>query len=193
MGLKTFIRNWLKVKKCDSQDNYNRCICDKTVFFAPESTIQSGNGKESIIIGAHTECCGYLLTYVEGGLLKIGKNCRIGSNTHIIALDKIELGDNVTISWDCNIIDNISHPINPYERRKHLSRLTFSQVSLDLLKAKPIKICDDAWIGCNCVILKGVTIGEAAIVGAGSVVTHDVEPWTIVAGNPAKVIKRIEH
>ena len=59
------------------------------------------------------------------------------------------------------------------------------------MNTAPIKICDNAWIGMNCIILKGVTIGEGAIVGAGSVVTKSVPPWTIVGGNPAKVIKEI--
>ncbi|MBK8021791.1 MAG: hypothetical protein IPK19_10285 [Chloroflexi bacterium] len=53
----------------------------------------------------------------------------------------------------------------------------------------PIRICDKAWIGFNAVILKGVTIGEGAIVGAGSVVTKDVPAWTVVAGNPARIIR----
>ena len=57
------------------------------------------------------------------------------------------------------------------------------------VNSKPIKICSNAWIGMNCHILKGVTVGEGAIVGAGSVVTKDVAPWTIVAGNPANYIK----
>ncbi len=61
------------------------------------------------------------------------------------------------------------------------------------VKSKPIKICDKVWIGFDVVILKGVTIGEGAIVGARSVVTKDVEPWTVVAGNPVKFIKNIEH
>ncbi|MFD0830617.1 acyltransferase [Mucilaginibacter boryungensis] len=61
----------------------------------------------------------------------------------------------------------------------------------DVVKTKPIKICSDAWIGMNCIILKGVTIGEGAIVAAGSVVTKDVPAWTVVAGNPAKVVKTL--
>lgn len=61
------------------------------------------------------------------------------------------------------------------------------------VKSAPIKICDKAWIGFNAIILKGVTIGEGAVVGAGAVVTHDVPPWTIVAGNPAVVKGHIEH
>ena len=60
-----------------------------------------------------------------------------------------------------------------------------------LRREKPVLICDDVLIGCMAVILKGVTIGEGAIVGAGSVVTKDVPPWTIVAGNPARVIREI--
>ena len=53
----------------------------------------------------------------------------------------------------------------------------------------PIIIEDDVWIGANAIILSGVTIGEGAIIGAGSVVTKNVEPYTIFAGNPAKKIK----
>jgi galactoside O-acetyltransferase len=56
---------------------------------------------------------------------------------------------------------------------------------------KPVTISDRVWIGFNVIILKGVTIGEGAIVGAGSVVTKDVSPYTIVAGNPAQVIREI--
>lgn len=52
-----------------------------------------------------------------------------------------------------------------------------------------VTICDDTWIGCNAIILKGVTIGRGAIVGAGAVVTKDVPPYAIVGGNPAKVIR----
>lgn len=53
----------------------------------------------------------------------------------------------------------------------------------------PVSICDDTWIGCNVVILKGVTIGRGAIIGAGSIVTKDVPPYAIVGGNPAKIIR----
>jgi galactoside O-acetyltransferase len=56
---------------------------------------------------------------------------------------------------------------------------------------KPVKIEDKVWIGFNSIILKGVTVGEGAIVGAGSVVTKDVPPYTIVAGNPARIIREL--
>ena len=61
----------------------------------------------------------------------------------------------------------------------------------NIVTCKPVKICRKAWIGAGSTILPGVTVGENAVVGAGSVVTHDVEPNTIVAGNSARIIKRI--
>ena len=60
------------------------------------------------------------------------------------------------------------------------------------VKSKPIKICDKVWIGFNAIVLKGVTIGNGAIIGAGAVVTKNVEPNCIIAGNPAVVIKKIK-
>jgi galactoside O-acetyltransferase len=60
------------------------------------------------------------------------------------------------------------------------------------VKIQPVKICDHAWIGFNSILLKGVTVGEGAIVAAGSVVTKDVPPFTIVGGNPARVIRNLE-
>lgn len=61
------------------------------------------------------------------------------------------------------------------------------------VKSAPVKICNKVWIGFNAIILKGVTIGEGAIVAAGAVVTKDVPAWTVVAGNPATIVKKIEH
>lgn len=62
----------------------------------------------------------------------------------------------------------------------------------NIITCKPVKICRKAWIGAGATILPGVTVGENAVVGAGSVVTHDVPPNTIVAGNPARFIKNID-
>ena len=192
MGFKTFIRNWLNVDKSSPGNNYENCVCDKSVIFTRESLVECfNNGKESIKIGPNTYVNGHLQTQINsGGKIVIGKICFIGKNSSIRAAQMVEIGDYVLIAHNTTILDNNSHPINPIQRRAGSGSEEFD---VKQLNPKSIKICNDAWIGCNSVILKGVTIGEAAIVGAGSVVTHDVEPWTIVAGNPAKVIKRIEH
>ncbi|MCC6483663.1 MAG: hypothetical protein IT209_02355 [Armatimonadetes bacterium] len=60
------------------------------------------------------------------------------------------------------------------------------------VKMAPVRICDKAWIGARAIILKGVTIGEGAVIGAGSVVTKDVPAWCVAAGNPARVIRQVE-
>ena len=61
-----------------------------------------------------------------------------------------------------------------------------------VVKSAPIHICSKAWIGTGVRILKGVTVGEGAVIGAGSVVTKDVDAWTVVGGNPARFLKRLQ-
>jgi acetyltransferase-like isoleucine patch superfamily enzyme len=75
------------------------------------------------------------------------------------------------------------HPLDPLERAKH--------APCGPEGARPILIRDFAWIGANAIILRGVEIGAGSVVATGAVVTRNVEPLTVVAGNPAKVIRRI--
>ena len=97
--------------------------------------------------------------------------------------EKITIGDNVKIGANCFIIDTDSHSLDPIKRR---SPLTDGGVS------EPISIGNDAFIGMNCTILKGVSIGERSIIGAGSVVVHSIPADCVAAGNPAKVIKILQ-
>ena len=104
--------------------------------------------------------------------VSIGNNSYIGDRTEIHAGYSVEIGNGCDISWDCNILDRDYH--------KFMS---------DEEVFKPVKICDNVWIGCNSTVLKGVTIGEGAVIGAGSVVTKDVPAHTLACGNPAKVVR----
>jgi len=104
--------------------------------------------------------------------INIGDNTSIGDRTEIHAGQGVNIGLNCNISWDVCIMDRDYHKFN-------------SPTEI----IKPVNIEDNVWIGCNCLIMKGVTIGEGAVVAAGSVVTKDVPSKTVVGGNPARVIK----
>lgn len=135
---------------------------------------------------------GNLVFDKEDSSISIGDRTFIGSGASVLAYENIEIGSDVLISWGCTIIDTNSHPIIFEERKNDVTQWYYGQKDWSNVVTKPIKIKDKVWIGFNSIILKGVTIGEGAVVGCGSVVTKDVEPYTIVAGNPAQKKKNIE-
>jgi acetyltransferase-like isoleucine patch superfamily enzyme len=126
----------------------------------------------------------------EGAEIIIGKHSFIGSSL-IACATRIEVGDNVLISWGCCIVDNNSHAIDWEKRKDDVKDWYVGNKNWSHVDTQPVKINDKCWLGFNVTVLKGVQIGEGAVVGAGSVVTKDVPAWTIVAGNPAKVIREI--
>ena len=170
-----------------------KCTFDKSVKFYKGSSV-SNNLRDpfAIVIGSNTHIVGTLLVFGHGGRIKIGQYCYLGDNSRVWSAKSIEIGDRVFISHDVNIFDSWTHPIN--HRLRHLQfieMMTSGFPKKIYLNEKSVKIGDDAWIGAKSIILKGVTVGEGAIVGAGSVVTKDVPPYTIVVGNPARIIREI--
>lgn len=150
-------------------------------------------GKESMIN------CNSILES-NGGKIVVGQRTFINGGTNLISINKIEIGNDVTIAWNVTIYDHDSHSLDYRDRimdikqqnEDYLNNNSFiGNKNWDVVKSAPIIIKDKAWIGFNAIILKGVTIGEGAIVAAGAVVTKDVPPFTIVAGNPARVVKCI--
>lgn len=115
-------------------------------------------------------CC-ILQTGAENAEINIGDNCGF-SGVSIISKYKVTIGNHVNIGANSAIGDCDDHP--------------------DLYKTKPapILIKDNVWIGMNVIILKGVTIGENTVIGAGSIVTKDIPANVVAAGNPCKVIKQ---
>jgi galactoside O-acetyltransferase len=103
----------------------------------------------------------------------------------------IEIGDDVLISYGGILADSDNHSTNLSLRRGDLARWRSGNYDWTHAPIKPIRIENGAWLGARVIILKGVTIGEGAIVGAGSVVRSNVPPFTIVAGNPAEIIREI--
>jgi acetyltransferase-like isoleucine patch superfamily enzyme len=111
----------------------------------------------------------------------------------IICDERIEIGDHVLVSWNAVLMDSyrLSHDVPT--RRRQLERLWRDRIEPDdPMQSKPIRIGNAAWIGFESIVLPGVTIGDGSIVGARSVVAEDVPPYSIVAGNPARVVRRLE-
>ena len=113
-----------------------------------------------------------------GTHIEIGKNFFANYNCTIIDVGRVRIGDNVLFGPNVSIY-TAGHPLHPATRN------TAYEYGID------VSIGDNVWIGGNVVVCPGVSIGENSVVGAGSVVTRDVPPWSVVAGNPAKVIKAI--
>jgi len=113
-----------------------------------------------------------------GSNIHFGKSCYLNHNCVFLDECKITIGSNTFFGPNVQVY-TATHPIDPIERR-------------DGEGGKPIKIGNDCWIGGSAVILPGITIGDGVTVGAGSVVTKNVEDYTVVAGNPAKIIRRLE-
>lgn len=134
------------------------------------------------------------------GNISIGDNTFVNGGTSLISRNEIKIGNHVMIAWGVTIYDHNSHSLCYKSRRRDIDTQYMGILNGDLLKDKDwsdvasesISIEDDAWIGMNVIILKGVTIGRGAVVAAGSVVVTDVEPWTVVGGNPAVRLKKLE-
>ena len=110
-------------------------------------------------------------------VINIGKSIATNNGVVIVSAGRINISDNCLIGQDVLIIDHDAHGINPNERRTSIGNI------------KPINIGNNVWIGSRVVILPGTKIGNNCIVGAGSIVKGEFPDNTVIAGNPAKVIK----
>ncbi len=122
-----------------------------------------------------------LLTRIPGASIEIGDNVGISGAT-IYARSRIVIGSNTNIGGNVKILDNDFHPVNPMERLAD---------NKDAIGTLPVHIGENCFIGCNVLILKGSRIGNNCVVGAGAVVSGSFEDNCVIAGNPAKIIKRV--
>ncbi len=113
-----------------------------------------------------------------GSHISIGDCTYINFNLTVLDEAPVTIGSHVFIGPGCSLLTAV-HPLDAQERNKGTE------------KALPVTIGDNVWLGGNVTVLPGVTIGEGAVVGAGSVVTRDVPPRTVVAGNPAHIIRSL--
>ncbi|MFM9977254.1 MAG: acyltransferase [Sphingomonadaceae bacterium] len=155
--------------------------------------INAQKNVDSITIGDNCIVFGELFVFGHGGKISIGDHCFIGENSRIWSGSGIVIGNRVLISHDVNIFDNDTHPFDLVDRHKHFLDIKHRGHPSDVdLSDMPVIVKDDAWISAKAIVLKGVTIGRGAVVGAGAVVTRDVPDFAIVAGNPAKTVRQLE-
>jgi len=114
----------------------------------------------------------------KNAILSIGNGSYINEHSRVQCRKSIKIGENCAISWNVNILDTDEHEIIIDGKRKQ--------------KEKEVIIGNHVWIGCNCTILKGVNIGDGAVIGAGTVVTKDIKVKSLVVGNPYKIREGID-
>lgn len=121
-----------------------------------------------------------LATRTARALIEVGRDVGMTGAT-LVAVERISIGDRVLVGANTTIVDTDFHPLDPALRRRQILAGAHA----------PVTIEDDVFIGMHSIILKGVRLGAGCVVGAGSVVSHDVPPGAVVAGNPAQVVRYV--
>lgn len=121
-----------------------------------------------------------IVTRTSEASVKIGNNVGISGAT-IYARNRIEIGDNTCIGGNTKILDNDFHPLEAEARNNDIK---------EQIGTRPVFIGKNCFIGCNALILKGTELGDNCVVGAGAVVSGKFEADSVIAGNPAKVLRR---
>ena len=202
--LKTFVKKLIKkmifqlmeeIKEEHLKDCYSKVVIDSESKIYPESIINNfQNDRKKITIGKNVHIRGNLKVLKYGGSIKFCDYSYLGCNSSIWSGEKIFIGKYVLISDNTFISDTNSHEIDPEKRIETYMNLLKEGPPSEkgAIETSPIIIEDYSWISYGCIILKGVRIGKCSIIGAGSVVTKSVPPYTFVAGNPAQVIRELD-
>lgn len=199
-GIGRFLGKWDKTWLAQHLKGNRATICTqrmaqrfphvKGVFFPQDMRTL---GEEHIFIGEgthfgeHSFLTAWKKTCAGGDFhpeIHIGKNCNIGAWNHITATNRIEIGDNLLTGKWVTITDNNHGETN-------LETLQTPPLMRLMVSKGPVIIGKNVWIGDKATILPGVTIGEGAVIAANSVVTKDVPAYSVVAGNPARVVKQV--
>ena len=166
-----------------------RCVVGKLLYNTIAKNMPISDGRFNFGSKKLRAFCGKLIlehcgtnVNIEKGArfdekVRLGNNSGIGVNAFIAA--HVSIGENVMMGPDCMIFTS-NHRTE--ERDKPMCQQGFTE-------PRPVTIEDDVWIGARVIILPGVHVGTGSVIGAGAVVTHDVAPYSIVGGNPAKLIR----
>lgn len=173
----------------------NVCV-DETAYVETSFSFYLYRSQEPVGVQIGRGASTYLGTMFDvgpRGQVTVGSYSLI-HGARIICQNRIEIGDHALISWNVVLMDSYGLPADPAARRSELSRAAGRWPRpLDTHEpARPVRIGDNAWIGFDACVLPGVAIGRGAVVGARSVVVEDVPPYTVAAGNPARIIRHLE-
>lgn len=182
--------NWFKLLMKATKVKYGKNLLLKgvpVIFNKGGAKLEIGNDvtvKSSFLsnlVGLYSRTI--IVTRTSEAEIHIGNNVGISGAT-IYARKKILIGDNTLIGGNCKIIDNDFHPLEIEARNCD---------DKSKIGTKPISIGKNCFIGCNSLILKGTVLGDGCVVGAGTVVCGKFEDNCVIAGNPAKVVKRLDN
>lgn len=171
-----------------------RLVLGKGVTFGSDFGLKlHGTARPQLEVGDRSHLAGRFVVRGEGSI-RIGRDCHFHENSYFGALRAIRIGDSVFAAEGIFVVDNNNHPVAPESRRA----MTLTPMGGPLwlwtapgVDAAPVTIEDNVWIGRNSSVLKGVKIGEGGIVALGAVVTKSVPQFSVVAGNPARIVKSL--
>jgi acetyltransferase-like isoleucine patch superfamily enzyme len=186
-----------------SQGRFDMLAGSQTIFGASFIFDNRGDsGSIRLRIGEQCVINGTIVLERGIGQVSIGDRTYISQGTHIICASDIQIGSDVLLAWGITILDHDAHSVRWTDRANDVEQCRLGLLeggypevarrkNWDVVPMAPVVIGDKVWVGFNSIILKGVCIGEGAVVAAGSVVTKDVPPYCIFAGNPAKIVREL--
>lgn len=176
-----------------------------TCIVAPEAnlffTTPPQPGSLNLSLGAESHVYSLFNCVRPQACIRVGQRCQLGA-VNFVCATSIEVGDDVLMAWGINILDSNHHSLFWEERQHDVLRCRQDYVDSggraigmshdwSVVDKAPVRIGSKAWIGFNATILKGVAIGEGAVIAPGSVVTRDIPAWTLAGGNPCKPIREL--